>query len=209
MSDLPSSVPPDPKRAQRPPADATGQLVAYERPARWQTGAAVGLGIVLLAVPLYLWRRPRSVTAPVGREAPDAGDLEASVVPNDDSASGALLGETRVLGCSDPAGRRILAGEACDHLAAVEKGFAHAILDAKDCGSQAGGGTIVYVADISFVRRRPSINVSLPKDGRSLSNAKAVAICMTAVRRNTAALSLDGISHAHARYQIAITVTYR
>ena len=36
--------------------------------ARWSLVVAAGLGIALMAVPLYLWRRPRLVHAAAGAE---------------------------------------------------------------------------------------------------------------------------------------------
>jgi hypothetical protein len=99
-----------------------------------------------------------------------------------------------------------LPGE-CDHVTDVEKAFAKAIEDTASCvPKDAGGGTIQFVADVSF--KRKALNVTTPKDARTMKNAKVVSACQSAVKSKLQALSLDPIQHAHARYKIAITASY-
>jgi hypothetical protein len=69
------------------------------------------------------------------------------------------------------------------------------------------GASIEYVADVSFARRR--VSVSLPRAGRSVQDRKVLRACASAVRGAMQAVALDGVDHQHARYQIAITATYR
>ena len=71
----------------------------------------------------------------------------------------------------------------------------------------AGGGTIEYVADVSFSRHR--VNVLLPRAGRSVHDRKAIRACSTAVRGALQGVALEGMEHQHARYKIAVTATYR
>jgi hypothetical protein len=213
MADIPpSSRPPADPRLPPRPADATGQIGAYERPARWQTIAAAVLGVVLFAVPLYLWRRPRSVAEPVVRD--DAADVPAAdladvAAPDDEAGARALsLGDPRILECRDP-GSRATPAERCDHLPPFERGFAQAILDAHDCvPAGPAGGTITYVADVAFTRKRAPVLISAPKDGRSVKSYKVVEACVAAVRRGLSAVSIDGLAHAHARYKVAVSATY-
>jgi hypothetical protein len=187
---------------------------AYDRPARLQILAAVLLGLVLIGIPLYLWRRPRSVTPPVAAEDAqvDGGVLDAApntvVITEVDAATGGLtLGDARVLECHDPGGKRT-PPEQCDHVAAFEKALAAAIQQAKDCvPKSSGGGIVAYVADVSFVRKRP-VSLSLPRDGRSIRNTKVIQGCGAAVRRTLSELSLEGMAHQHARYKVSISVTY-
>jgi hypothetical protein len=120
--------------------------------------------------------------------------------------SSVVLSEARVLGCHDRGPRKTPA-EQCDHVAAVEQALAQAIQQAASCGSTAPGGTIEYVADVSFLRRK--VHISLPRGGRSLRDRKAIGACATAVREAMDALPLDGADHEHARYTISVTATYR
>ena len=69
------------------------------------------------------------------------------------------------------------------------------------------GGTIEYVADVSFLRRK--VKISLPRSGRSLRDQKVIGACGVAVREAMDAVTLDGADHEHSRYKISVTATYR
>jgi hypothetical protein len=128
--------------------------------------------------------------------APDAG------------ASGPVaLSDTRVLACQDR-GSKKTAPDQCDHVSALEQALGSAITQAATCvPAESGGGTIEYIADVSFLHHK--LSVSLPRAGRSVHDRKIVHGCATAVRGSLQALALDGIEHQHARYKIAVTATYR
>jgi hypothetical protein len=204
-----------------------------DRPGRLQLGAALLLGLVLVASGLYMWRRPRSsetgtgtetqaddtaATAPSVAAAPgDAGAILGAFPVEAGAASGVAITEPRVLACQDRGSKRT-APDACDRLAPVEKALADAINQAATCVSGAGGGgssssssgnggTIEYVADVSFSRHK--VGVSLPRAGRSVHDKKALRSCASAVRSALAGMALDGVDHQHARYKIAVTATYK
>ncbi len=193
-------------------------MAGADNAARLQTIAAVVLGLALIAIPLYLWRRPRSESPPVTSalgpsSLPDAGvgDADTLVTPPSPTVS---LSDPKVMECHDT-GSRHTRPEECDHLPAVEKGLATAITAAAGClPSSAGGGTLVYVVDASFARKRHPIELTIPRDGRSLRNAHgasavaAVSDCLASVRGGLASVALDGVPHGHARYKVAITATY-
>jgi hypothetical protein len=174
---------------------------------------AAALGLVLVASGVYLWRRPHN--PPDGA----AGDAvpSASALAVDDARAPALLDaggpspvtltEARVLACHDKGSRKTPA-EQCDHVSAVEQALAQAIEQTASCSaSSAIGGTIEYVADVSFSRRR--VKISLPRAGRSLHDRKVVGACGLAVREAMDAVPLDAADHEHARYKISVTATYR
>lgn len=208
----PSHPPSDPL-----PARASGALFPHDdRPARAQLVAALLFGLVLVASGLYLWRRPRT-------SADDASNdlAAASAVPILAGDAGAIVGaagdagaqvpvalsEPRVLGCHDR-GSKKTPPDACDRLAPVEKAIQSAITGAAAClPPEQGGGTIEYVADVSFLRHK--VNLKLPRAGRSVHDRKALRACSTAVRSALQGLALDGMDHMHARYEIAVTATYR
>jgi len=187
--------------------------MSADRPARLQMIVALILVLVLVAIPLYLWRRPRAESIAAAADAADASaDPNATGAP---LASGAAtpvdegkptLGEAQTLSCHDPGSKKTSA-EQCDHLVEVGKALAKAIEESASCvPKDAGGGTVQYVADVSFKRR--SVNVSAPKDSRSMKNAKVVAACQSAVKARLQSVALDSVQHAHARYRVAITATY-
>ena len=117
------------------------------------------------------------------------------------------LSEARVLACHDKGSRKTPA-EQCDHVATVEQALEHAISETASCSaSSTTGGTIEYVADVSFLRRK--VKISLPRSGRSLHDRRVVEACGVAVREAMDAVALDSADHEHSRYKISVTATYR
>jgi hypothetical protein len=179
-----------------------------ERPARVQMIVVLLLVLVLVVIPLYLWRRPRAESIAAG--GPSAAPAETvspppvtSTTPGEEKVT---VGDVHVLSCHDP-GSRKTAREQCDRVTAVEQAFAKAVEESASCvPKEAGGGTIQYVADVSFKRKGAS--VTTPKDGRNLKNTKAVAACHSAVKARLSALALDGVPHQHQRYKLSVTATY-
>src|SRR4051794_30394113 len=124
-----------PPSEPRPNRGGLGQLAfgGYERPARVQMIVALLLGLVLVAIPLYLWRRPRAESS-VAAEA-DAGSALAAAQafdagPPTDAAppSGITLTAPSIVECHDP-GPKKTPVEQCDHLVPFEQSFAKAIED--------------------------------------------------------------------------------
>ena len=203
-----TSVPPSEPRSTSRASFSQIDLSA-DRPARLQMVVALLLGLVLVAIPLYLWRRPRAESiAATGAAAtgtdPNAAASPTVTTPSEDAK--VTLGEPKSVLCQDP-GPKKTAPEQCDHVVEVEKAFAKAIEESGGCvPKDAGGGTIQYVADVSFKKRQ--LSVAVPKEGRTFKNAKVLAACHAAVKSKLQALSLDPIAHSHARYKIAITASY-
>lgn len=202
------SVPPSEPRGSR--ASLANLDSQIDSPARLQMIVALILGLVLVAIPLYLWRRPRAESIAVSRTSgPDGGSLSnAGTTPpaSSDGDAKITVSEPRILQCQD-AGPKKTAPEQCDHLPDLEKAFAKAIEESSSClPKDAGGGTVQYIADVSF--KKKSIGVTAPKDGRTLKNAKAAGACATAVKGRLSVVALDSMTHQHARYKVSITATY-
>lgn len=165
------------------------------------------LGFVLVAVPLYLWRRPRPV--PVDANPAASVDLASLADAGAEAAppmSAVKLTDPIVLECHDPGPKRT-APEQCGHLPGFEKAFAKAILDSASCvPPNAGGGSLVYLADVSYGRpKNRSIMLTLPKDGRTVKGRAGQ--CESAVEHGLKSVVLD-TDHGHSRYKIQITATY-
>jgi hypothetical protein len=183
------------------------------RAMRVQALVASVIGFSLLGVGLYLWRRPH---APTGRDwplesAPDAVAADAgtglSVAEAGSPAGPVVLSEARVIGCHDR-GPRKTPPDQCDRPVSVEAALSRAIEKASDCVSAPSeAATIEYVADVSFTRR--TVRIGLPRAGRTVHDRKTVAACAAAVRDGMRDTDLTGVSHEHARYEIAISATYR
>lgn len=176
---------------------------------------ALILGLVLVAIPLYLWRRPRAEAIPVSTSTSsaavgDAGSAGAvmttSVAAVPELPKLAVVGDARVLSCHD-AGPKKTHPENCDHLSEIEAALGKAIEETASCvPKEATGGTVQYVAEVNF--KKKSIALFTPRDGRTLRNAKVVASCQAAVKAKVQAVSLEGVKHEHQRYRVAITATY-
>lgn len=168
---------------------------------------ALLLGLVLVAIPLYLWRRPRAEPLTVSTERVDAGVLPTVSGASTSSTEERLaLGDPKILSCHDPGPKRT-PPEQCDHVATLEQAFAKAIEDSASCVPRdAGGGTILFVADVNFKRR--TLSVGTPKEGRTLKSSKIATACERAVKAKLAPRAFQPTSHEHVRYRVSITATY-
>jgi hypothetical protein len=200
-----ATVPPSEPRSSRASFDALDSQV--DRPARLQMIVALVLGLVLVAIPLYLWRRPRAESIAAQSTITDAGAGTAVTGASPSATDEKLvIGEAKTLSCHDP-GPKKTAPEQCDHVAELEKAFAKAIEENATCVTKdVGGGTIIYIADVTF--KKKSVTVATPKEGRTLKSAKVATACEKVVRGKLATLPLDAMKHEHARYRVSITATY-
>jgi hypothetical protein len=175
-----------------------------ERPARLQMIVALILGLVLVAIPLYLWRRPRAESIAVSTGNGDGGALPA--VTGGAKGEKLVIADPKNLSCHDP-GPKKTAPEQCDHVVDFEKAFAKAIEENATCiGSDAGGGTIIYVAEVSF--RKKSVNVTTPREGRTLKSPKVAGTCEKAIGTKLRTVPLAPMKHDHTAYRVSITATY-
>jgi hypothetical protein len=195
-------VPPSEPRPSR--GSFSGLDLPSDRPARLQMIVALILLLVLVAIPLYLWRRPRaeSIAAAAGPDAAAAPIESAPPPPRQDKVT---LGEPKVLGCHDPGPKRTAPAD-CDHVAELEAAIAKAIEDSASCvPAEAGGGTIAYAVDMSF--KRKAVFVSAPREGRTFKG-KIAAGCASAVKAKLGSLAIEGAAHQHQRYKVEVAATY-
>jgi hypothetical protein len=129
------------------------------------------------------------------------------VVVDAGASAPVTLSEARVLGCHDKGPVKTLPDQ-CDRLSPIEQALARAIEQSAACvPSSTGSGSIEYVADVSFLRRK--VHIVLPRAGRSVRDRKVVTDCAAAVRGGMQSVALDSVEHHHARYKISVTATYR
>jgi hypothetical protein len=200
-----ASAPPSEPRSSRASFDALDAQI--DRPARLQMIVALILGLVLVAIPLYLWRRPRAESIAVSTGGVDAGALPAVTgSPTVQAEEKLVISEPKILACHDP-GPKKTPPDQCDHVVELEKAFAKAIEDSTSCvPKDAGGGSIIYVADFNF--KRKTVGVSTPREGRTLKSSKVSGACERAVKSKLLSLPYDAIKHQHVRYRVSITATY-
>ncbi len=158
-----------------------------------------------------MWRRPHTGSNPASSESATVADASATAVGDagagDVDAGPVALSEVHVLGCHDR-GSKKTPPDQCDRLPAVEAALSNAIEQAATCVStSSSGGTIEYVANISFKQRK--VSVALPRSGRSFHDPRTVDACAASVRASMQGVALDSITHEHARYRLSVVATYR
>ena len=170
---------------------------------------ALVAGLVLVAVPLYLWRRPRPESIPVADAAVlDAGAYETKspIVAFDagGAASTLSLSPFTSLKCENPGPGRT-PPERCDHVTAIEDSLAHAIRDAT-CPTPASKNpfSISYVLESDFRRKKLTLFA-----GKSTTvkreKAKELLRC---VKSRMAPPDWSAISHQYTRYKVNVVATY-
>lgn len=183
-----------------------------DRPLRAQLVVASVVGLILLAVPLYLWRRPGGNSA--------AGTQTASGAAVDGGLAAASSSKPKVQAPVTPAVKldavqrvRCAAspnvkgqeGVLCDSLPAFEKALADAIRKTTGCAPKTGeAGTLNYVMQIDF--RRKWLNVFPGASGQWKGpQARRAVKC---VERALPRPEWDKIIHQYSYYMIAIMASY-
>jgi len=180
-----------------------------ERPVRLQLIIALVAGLILVAVPLYLWRRPRPESIPSADAAMIGVDAGApapatTVVAFDAGASGLSLSPFTTVRCENP-GPGKTAPERCDHVTVFEDGLSRAI---RECAAGAPASkaqyTVSYVMDSDF--RRKKLQLFAGKSS-SIKHDKAREV-IRCVKRAMPTPDWNAIPHQYARYKVNIVATY-
>jgi hypothetical protein len=184
-----------------------------ERPLRAQLVIALVVGIVLLAVPLYLWRRP-SGSENATKDGGLNGDARGGII--DSTNALALLPEAGVnnervkLGLPQrvkcgASQRGSQEGNLCDRLAFFEDGLGKAIRDNTDCvPKNAKEGTINYVLTVDFTAKKIHMFPGASGSWKGPAARKA-AQC---VKKALPAPDWNTVQHQYRYYSIAVLATY-
>jgi hypothetical protein len=182
-----------------------------QQPVRVQMIIGLVVGLVLVAVPLYLWRRPEQAS----QESLEALTTDGSVlaldgstpyVPLMDASANpkVKLSSFEVIRCQDPGSGKTPPSR-CDSIEFFEDALARAIQDNTLCApSTKTGATISFVLDFSF--RRKSLKVyrgkssTLPKQ-----RTKELFRC---VKKAMPAPDWGSIPHQHSRYVVNVKATF-
>jgi len=169
--------------------------------------------VILVAVPLYLLRRPSGVAQPVAEPSASAsaGRLPSMPVPVDagiappKAVERVRLSPAQRVKCgSSPAQSRV-EGALCDSIPAFEQALKTAIVAAIDCApKEKTEGTINYVMSVDFTQR--SMNVFPGASGSWRGpQAKRAANCFT---RALVAPDWASVPHQYRYYWIAVPAMY-
>jgi hypothetical protein len=190
-----------------------GSSAGIERPLRAQLVVAAVAGVILMAVPLYLMRRPsgspaasaepavvRSAPKPIAAPVP----VDAGLPPPRAVERVRLAAPQRVKCGSSPVNAK-LEGGLCDALPALEKALAAAIKATVDCApKQKEEGTINFVLGVDFTAKKLH---AFPGASGSWKGplARKASEC---VNRALPLPDWGAIPHQYRYYWIAILATY-
>lgn len=184
-----------------------------DRPYRAQLIVALVVGLVLLAVPLYLWRRPSGTEnapadggAPSDARAPSVDSAMTSPALPDAGAQAerVKLGSVQRVKCGASA-RGGQEGSVCDRLPFFEEQIARAIRDNVDCAPKTGKeGSINYVLTVDFSARKVHVFPGASGSWKGPAARKAAAC----VKRGLSAPDWAGLQHQYKHYSLAVLATY-
>lgn len=178
-----------------------------ERPLRAQFVLAGMLGLILIAIPLYLLRRPSGTPS---ASFPDAGVSGFGGVFGDEADASSLvaqvlLGPIQRVKCGPSAAQISNEGELCDALPALEAALRQSILGSVECAPRTGKeGSINFVLEVDFEGSR--YNLFPGKSGKWRGPQARRAI--QCVLRGFPPVDLTTVNHQFGYYAIAILAVY-
>jgi hypothetical protein len=184
------------------------------KPLRAQLVVAGVVGVILIAVPLYLVRRPSGAPAPQpepsalasgARLPPSPVAVDAGASPPPKPAERVKLGAPQRVKCGASATNARNEGGLCDALPAVERSLAAAIKAAVDCApKRKEEGSINYVVSLDFSKKSFHVFPGASGSWRG-PQARRAADC---VNRAFPAPDWGAIPHQYRYYWVAMLATY-
>lgn len=182
-----------------------------DRPVRAQIVVALVVALALVAVPLYMVRRPSShKKADADAAAPSASaSLALSARPLEPVDAGKpperlRLGSPQRVRCgATPRGGQ--EGNFCDQLTSLEEALAKTIRENESCAPKMKeAGSINYVLTVDFTKKNLHVFPGASGDFRGPQARRAT----TCVRKALPKPDWDAIRHQFRHYSIAILATY-
>jgi hypothetical protein len=185
-----------------------------ERPLRAQLIVALVVGLTLLAVPLYLWRRPSGTEnapkdggAALDAKADSPGAMASAAAAGDASAADerVKLGAVQRVKCGASARSSGQEGNLCDRLPFFEEALSKSIRDNVDCAPKIKKeGTINFVLTVDFTGHKLHVFPGASGGWKGPAARKATGC----VKRALPAPAWDSIQHQYKYYSVAILATY-
>jgi hypothetical protein len=177
---------------------------------RVQIIIALVAGMILVAVPLYLWRRPKpeSIPSADAAVAADGGAPDAApttpVFLIDAGPPPVSLSPFTTIRCQNP-GPGKTAPERCDHVTFFEDGLARAIRENTACAPTGKSQLIVsFVYEFDFKTKKTNLF-----SGKSSSVKKEkLKELLRCVKRALPKADWPAIPHQYVKYKINVTATY-
>jgi hypothetical protein len=178
-----------------------------ERPVKLQLIIALVAGLILVAVPLYLWRRPRPESIPTADAAVVDGGAPApvtTVVAFDAGSSSISLSPFTTVRCENP-GPGKTSPERCDHVTTFEDALSRAVRESATCAPASKSSyTVSFVMESDF--RRKKLQLFTGKSS-SIKREKAREL-LRCVKHAMPSPDWNAIRHQYSRYKVNVVATY-
>lgn len=197
---LPSSPPSQPS-----PYRYLGSGGNGDRPVRLQIVIALVAALILAAVPLYLWRRPRAESIPSADAAvASAASLPISAPPPLPPGGMLTLSPFKTIACQNP-GPGKTPPERCDRVTFFEDHLARAIRENAACAPQSKTPySVSFVLETDFRRKRHNLyagkSTTIKRD-----KTKELLRC---VQRALPTPDWGTIPHQHVKYKVNVVANY-
>ncbi len=183
------------------------------RPLRAQLVVALVALLVLVAIPLYLWRRPgategaasASVSAALASAQPSSAQPLAAVDAGVAEQRVRLGAPQRVRCGPNSRAARSREGPGCDQLSYFEEALKRAIRETVDCAPKARAeGSINFVLRVDFTAKRLHVFPGASGQWKGAQARRATKCVM----RNLPAPQWQSLTHQDSYYEIAVMATY-
>ncbi len=190
----------------------TGNGPNGERPIRAQLIVALVALIILLAVPLYLWRRPTSKAIGSDAGAPTtsaplaatAAALPPPVISAPSRVEAVRTSPPQRVRCGSSRARATTSLP-CDALPALERSLVEAIQKNADCAPRTTKeGTINFVLEVDFIHKSLHVFPGRSGDWHGPSARRATKC----VERSLGKPDLAAMTHNFGYYALAVLATY-
>jgi hypothetical protein len=187
-----------------------GSSAGSDRPLRAQVIVALVCVSMLIAVPLYLWRKPSTrASAPAASASGSVGSAPHAVPKPSADAPPATpprltLGPVQKVRCGSSAAAAPNEGTLCDTLAPFEEALKKAIVESESCAPKPGSkGSINYVLTVDFPRKKVHVYPGASGDWRGKQARRATTCVARAVK-----VADWNIPHQYRFYALAVLATY-
>jgi hypothetical protein len=201
------SVPGEPRVRRLGVGSSTGA----DRPLRAQVVVALVCAAMLIAVPLYLWRKPSTKT--LAATAAASASARAGLSPALKAPAAAspatppprlTLGAVQKVRCGTSSSASPNEGTLCDSLGPFEEALKRAVMASEDCAPKPKAkGTINFVLTVDFPRKKLHVFPGASGDWRGKQARRATACVNNALK-----VSDWNVAHQYRFYAIAVLATY-
>lgn len=187
-----------------------GSSGGADRPLRAQVIVALVCVAMLIAVPLYLLRRPSIKATPAQAASSASSSAGPQAVPAPAAAASAApparltLGAVQKVRCGSSPSASQNEGTLCDTLGPFEEALKKAVLTSEDCAPKAKvKGSINYVLTVDFVKKKTHVFPGASGEWHGKVARRATTCVANAIK-----ITDWNVSHQYRHYAIAVMATY-